>query len=69
MVPNLTEFSELLSKNRIENTTVPRTAYILQIHKNPDQVNGFINQIISEEQADVFVHIDKKHTMNYVGKY
>lgn len=37
-----------------------RTAYILQIHKNPDQVNLFINQLISEEQADIYVHIDKR---------
>lgn len=44
----------------------PRTAYILQIHKNPDQVNKFIKQLISEEQADVFVHIDKR---NYQGIY
>ncbi|SME32087.1 Core-2/I-Branching enzyme [Bacillus mobilis] len=60
MESHLTEFSGLFSKNCIENTTVPHTAYILQVHKNPDQVNGFIDQIISEEQADVFVHIDKK---------
>ncbi|WML59310.1 beta-1,6-N-acetylglucosaminyltransferase [Neobacillus sp. PS2-9] len=39
----------------------PRTAYILQIHKNPDQVNKFINQLISGDQADVFVHIDKRN--------
>jgi hypothetical protein len=42
------------------NTKFSRTAYILQIHKNPNQVNKFINQIISEEHADVFIHIDKK---------
>jgi len=38
----------------------PRTAYILQIHKNPNQVNRFIKQLITEDQADVYVHIDKK---------
>ncbi|MBZ5749691.1 beta-1,6-N-acetylglucosaminyltransferase [Metabacillus rhizolycopersici] len=43
------------------NSIVPRTAYILQIHKNPNQVNKFINQIITEEQADVFIHIDKQN--------
>ncbi|WML47821.1 beta-1,6-N-acetylglucosaminyltransferase [Neobacillus sp. PS3-34] len=43
-----------------KNSGVPRTAYILQIHKNPNQVNKFIKQIISEEVADVFVHLDRK---------
>lgn len=38
----------------------PLTAYILQVHNNPNQVNKFINQLISDNQADVFVHIDKK---------
>ncbi|CAH2714886.1 hypothetical protein BACCIP111895_02062 [Neobacillus rhizosphaerae] len=38
-----------------------RTAFLLQIHKNPDQVNQFIKQLISEGQADVFVHIDKRN--------
>jgi hypothetical protein len=38
-----------------------RTAYILQIHKNPNQVNQFIKQIIAENHADVFIHIDKKN--------
>lgn len=40
---------------------IPRTAYILQIHKNPDQVNKFIQQLIADEHADVFVHIDRKN--------
>ncbi|WP_251549823.1 beta-1,6-N-acetylglucosaminyltransferase [Neobacillus muris] len=40
--------------------TVAKVAYILQIHKNPCQVNKFIKQLIYEEHADVFVHIDKK---------
>ncbi|MEH7112171.1 beta-1,6-N-acetylglucosaminyltransferase [Neobacillus niacini] len=38
-----------------------RTAFIIQIHKNPEQVNKFITQLIAEGQADVFVHIDKKN--------
>ncbi|WP_040203791.1 beta-1,6-N-acetylglucosaminyltransferase [Neobacillus jeddahensis] len=37
-----------------------RTAYLLQIHTNPQQVNMFINQLIDEGAADVFVHIDKR---------
>ncbi|MDR7239962.1 beta-1,6-N-acetylglucosaminyltransferase [Neobacillus drentensis] len=45
----------------ISNDSKPRTAYILQIHKNPDQVNKFIKQIISHEQADVYIHMDKKN--------
>jgi hypothetical protein len=40
--------------------TTPRTAYILQIHKNPDQVNKFINQLSGAGHADVFIHIDKR---------
>ncbi|OLS38421.1 beta-1,6-N-acetylglucosaminyltransferase [Bacillus sp. MRMR6] len=40
--------------------SIPRTAYMLQIHKNPNQVNKFINQLISDGYADVFVHIDKR---------
>lgn len=42
------DFSRSLN-NPIENSIVPCTAYILQIYKNPDQVNRFINQ-------DVFKH-------------
>lgn len=42
------------------NSTLPRIAYMLQIHNNPEQVNKFINQLISGNHADVYVHIDKK---------
>ncbi|QOY34910.1 beta-1,6-N-acetylglucosaminyltransferase [Anaerobacillus isosaccharinicus] len=45
-----------------------RTAYILQVHKNPDQINKFINQLISDEQADVYVHIDRKSFNQLKGK-
>ena len=38
----------------------PRTAFILQVHKNPQQVNKFIQQLTDKEQADVYIHIDKK---------
>lgn len=38
----------------------PRTAYMLQVHKNPEQVNAFITQLVSGGQADVYVHIDQK---------
>ncbi|WP_042353816.1 beta-1,6-N-acetylglucosaminyltransferase [Bacillus rubiinfantis] len=40
--------------------STPRTAFLLQIHQNPNQVNLFIKQLIAEDQADVFVHIDRK---------
>ncbi len=40
--------------------SVPSTAFILQVHKNPEQVNLFINQLIHEKLADVYVHIDQK---------
>ncbi|MEH7250429.1 beta-1,6-N-acetylglucosaminyltransferase, partial [Neobacillus niacini] len=48
--------------------TTPRTAYILQIHKNPDQVNKFINQLIFENHADIFIHIDKRNYEKIKGK-
>ena len=37
-----------------------KTAFILQIHKNPNQVNQFIQQLIQNDLADVYIHIDKK---------
>jgi len=48
--------------------STPRTAYILQIHKNPNQVNQFIQQLIAEDEADVFVHIDQKNDEKLRGK-
>lgn len=45
----------------------PRTAYILQVHKNPNQINTFIQQLISDKLADVFVHFDKKNIEQLVG--
>jgi hypothetical protein len=45
-----------------------RTAFMLQVHKNPEQVNQFINQIITAGNADVFVHIDKKSYEFMQGK-
>ena len=37
-----------------------RIAYLLQVHKNPDQLNKFIRQISEDGHSDVYVHIDKK---------
>lgn len=45
-----------------------RIAFILQIHKNPSQVNMFISQLVSEHQADVYVHIDKKNCDQMKGE-
>ena len=40
--------------------SMPRTAFLLQVHKNPEQVNGFINQLVSGHQADIYIHVDKR---------
>jgi hypothetical protein len=45
----------------VSSDSLSRTAYILTIHKNPDQVNKFIKQIVPEGKADVFIHIDFKY--------
>ncbi|MDQ0155377.1 beta-1,6-N-acetylglucosaminyltransferase [Robertmurraya andreesenii] len=37
-----------------------RTAFILQVHNHPEQVNKFILQLLGSKQADVYVHIDRK---------
>jgi len=37
-----------------------KIAYMLVVHKNPEQVNTFIQQLLADEQADVYIHIDKK---------
>jgi len=37
-----------------------RIAYILQVHKNPGQVNKFIRQIAEVRQSDIYIHVDKK---------
>lgn len=38
-----------------------RTAFILQVHKNPNQINTFIKQIIDNKYADIYIHIDQKY--------
>jgi hypothetical protein len=52
----------------VSSKLIPRTAYILTIHKNPDQVNKFIKQIVVDDNADVFIHIDKKSYDNLFFK-
>ncbi|MBP2241858.1 hypothetical protein J2Z40_002431 [Cytobacillus eiseniae] len=49
-------------------TTTLATAYILQIHNNPDQVNKFITQLLTGNQADIYVHIDRKSYDKLKGK-
>lgn len=37
-----------------------KIAYLLVAHKNPEQVNMFINQLLQYGACDVYVHVDKK---------
>ncbi|MEH7356504.1 beta-1,6-N-acetylglucosaminyltransferase [Neobacillus drentensis] len=57
----MNQIDSMILKGDMKMTSIPRTAYILQIHKNPDQVNKFIQQLIIDNQADVFIHIDKRN--------
>jgi len=36
-----------------------KIAYVLMVHKNPEQVNMFLQQLLADEQADIYIHIDK----------
>ncbi len=47
---------------------VPKTAFIIQAHKNPNQLNGFIQQLIINDYADVYIHLDKKSYNNLYNK-
>lgn len=35
-------------------------AYILLVHKNPEQVNMFLQQILKDEGSYAYIHLDKK---------
>uniref|UniRef100_UPI001BB45DAB beta-1,6-N-acetylglucosaminyltransferase n=1 Tax=Bacillus hominis TaxID=2817478 RepID=UPI001BB45DAB len=61
MNKDMRENSKILLEYDKSFRNKPRIAYILQVHKNPKQVNQFISQLISEKYGDVFVHIDKKN--------
>jgi hypothetical protein len=37
-----------------------RIAYLLMVHKNPEQFNMFLEQLLCDERADIYVHIDRK---------
>ncbi|MGV9002307.1 MAG: beta-1,6-N-acetylglucosaminyltransferase [Candidatus Saccharimonadaceae bacterium] len=41
----------------------PRIAFLVLSHGNPTQLNIFINQLLRYEGSFIFVHIDKKSTM------
>ena len=49
-----------MSAHRARAAVGSRIAYCLLIHKSPEQVNDFIRQLLSDESADVYVHIDAK---------
>lgn len=38
----------------------PCIAYLLQVHKNPGQLNKFVEQIDRDSHSDIYIHIDKK---------
>lgn len=50
------------------NNVHARTAYMLQVHTNPEQVNKLIKQLIIQDLADVYVHIDQKNYDSMKGK-
>jgi len=37
-----------------------RLAFLLQVHKNPEQLYKFIRQITANKNSDVYIHIDRK---------
>lgn len=45
-----------------------RIAYVLMVHKNPDQVNMFLQQLLTDEQADIYIHINKKNLDEIEGR-
>jgi hypothetical protein len=36
-----------------------KKAYLLMIHKNPDQVNCLLKQLLTDEYTDIYIHINK----------
>lgn len=47
---------------------IERVAYMLQIHNSPEQVNKFIKQLLSGDEADIYIHIDQKSYQSIKGK-
>lgn len=35
-------------------------AYLILVHKNPEQVNMFIEQLLNYGDCDIYIHVDKK---------
>lgn len=38
-----------------------RKAAIITVYNNPEQLNTFIKQLLSDNSTEVFIHLDKKH--------
>lgn len=47
---------------------IERVAYMLQIHNRPEQVNKFIKQLLSGDEADIYIHIDQKSYQSIKGQ-
>ena len=45
-----------------------KIAYMLMVHRSPEQVNMLLGQLLSDEQADVYVHIDRKSREKMAGE-
>jgi len=45
-----------------------KIAYIILAHKNPEQVNLFLQQLLSDEQADIYIHLDRNSADSMTGK-
>ena len=37
-----------------------KMAYLILVHKNPEQVNMFIEQLLNYGDCDIYIHVDKK---------
>jgi hypothetical protein len=45
-----------------------KIAYLLMVHKNPEQFNKFLRQLLCDNQAEIYVHIDKKSVGSIADK-
>lgn len=39
-----------------------KIAYLLQVHRSPDQLNKFINQLLTIGNCDVYIHVSKSNS-------
>ncbi|MDA8387805.1 MAG: hypothetical protein M0Z58_03940 [Nitrospiraceae bacterium] len=44
-----------------------RIAYLLQVHRDPRQLNRFIGQLSGDGNCDIYVHVDKKSAMPMIA--